>query len=1113
MCETWGKDETDFENCLPGYTFFAYIRQKVNQAWRNSGGVTVFIRDKYIVNGTIKRIFEQMSECVVLLLDGPKIGHTNDIVLFFTYVSPQYSPVYSEDNPDGIKILNEKLLQIIGALPDVDLILAGDLNARTKLFQDFIPNDNLNFVFGEGNMYPEDNFDIPRNSKDSKTHNSFGISLIEMCCSLDIHMFNGRLGRDTQGEFTCFTNNGASTVDYMIGSSSIFKYVDDFGISDISFSVHCPVYCRLSFPKSTERHDEVDDCDLHPYAKIRWSEKLKTKFLDDFKNRYQLFERTLTTSGESRVNFLTQFTEIIKDTGKCMMVKNQTNKNDNRYKQPPWWNNECQKLKADKYHRLKLFRISNDWFDLERFKQAKNHFKCFCKSRKIQYQRDCRKRLVESRNDPKTFWTSIKQSMNNECTSDEHILKNDWSKYFKTLLNPVTNAQNEHPPLVEHGGGVIDCSSLNIPITEEEIKNSLSKLRNNKSPGPDGICIEIYKSTIETILPYLVQLFNEILDTGNFPSEWSESIITPIHKKGPKSDPGNYRGISLINSLGKIFVSVLNSRLQHFCDEHELIDESQAGFRKDYSTTDNIFTLCALAQKYLSKPGGRFYCIFIDFAKAFDCIKHYRLWATFIQYGINGKFLNIFKSMYKQLKSCVKTRHGLTEFFSCGIGTRQGCISSPLIFSLFINDLVLFLRQECDRGIFVSNDIPDLFALLFADDVSSFGETCNRLQRQINLIANFCDSIEMSVNLSKTKIVVFRNGGCLRAYEKWFYKGDPIEVVPFYKYLGMYMTPKLIWSKTHECAANQALKVTACIFKYQYKFGYFYPDDIFKLFDSMVKPILCYGCEIWGYQYIERIEKVHIQFLKRYCKLPQNAADIFVYGECGRLPLCVTYFTRCIKYWTKLITMNRSRYPYQTYKMLYNLDECGRTTWASQIRFLLNSNGFGYAWISQEVGNINLFIQTFKQRVIDGCIQKWSTKLTNSSKADTYRGFKSLLNIERYLYTDMPNSLKATLARFRCSCHELLIEKGRHINIDREHRYCPICIKNNIHVVETEFHFFLECPLYEGLRMKYLRPFFALFRNINVFNNIFSNTDDNVIRSVAKFIYEAFLIRNSELSL
>ena len=101
---------------------------------------------------------------------------------------------------------------------------------------------------------------------------------------------------------------------------------------------------------------------------------------------------------------------------------------------------------------------------------------------------------------------------------------------------------------------------------------------------------------------------------------------------------------------------------------------------------------------------------------------------------------------------------------------------------------------------------------MFADDVSCFSDTIIRLQRLINLIENFCKSVGMKLNLSKTKIMVFRNGGILKHAEKWFYQGVEVEVVSVYKYLGVYFTPKLIWTKTKEILAKQALKAASSIF-------------------------------------------------------------------------------------------------------------------------------------------------------------------------------------------------------------------------------------------------------------------------------------------------------------
>ena len=160
--------------------------------------------------------------------------------------------------------------------------------------------------------------------------------------------------------------------------------------------------------------------------------------------------------------------------------------------------------------------------------------------------------------------------------------------------------------------------------------------------------------------------------------------------------------------------------------------------------------------------------------------------------------------------------------------------------------MISYLRAESDRGILISNDIEDVVALMFADDVTCFSDTIIHLQRLINLIEQFCKSVGMKLNLNKTKIMVFRNGGILKQAEKWCYQGIELEIVSIYKYLGVYFTPKLIWTKAKAVLARQTQKAASSVFRFQKQFSFFRPPKVFKLFDSMVKPIAIYGAEIWG---------------------------------------------------------------------------------------------------------------------------------------------------------------------------------------------------------------------------------------------------------------------------
>ena len=220
----------------------------------------------------------------------------------------------------------------------------------------------------------------------------------------------------------------------------------------------------------------------------------------------------------------------------------------------------------------------------------------------------------------------------------------------------------------------------------------------------------MYKETLALILQFLNKLFNAIFDSGNFPESCCKSIITPIYKKGSRNDPSNYRAISLIDSLCKIFMGILSSRLNNWCEENNVLDESQAGFRQKYTTIDNVFNLMAVVQKYLTKKGGRFYCIFIDFEKAFDNVQHSQIWKSFERNNIKGKFCQIMKSLYQNTESCVKCNNKLTEYFKRSNGTRQGCVTSPKIFSLLVNDLIKYLQHNCGEGVYITEDVSSLYS-------------------------------------------------------------------------------------------------------------------------------------------------------------------------------------------------------------------------------------------------------------------------------------------------------------------------------------------------------------------------------------------------------------------
>ena len=165
---------------------------------------------------------------------------------------------------------------------------------------------------------------------------------------------------------------------------------------------------------------------------------------------------------------------------------------------------------------------------------------------------------------------------------------------------------------------------------------------------------EYFIETFDILCVHLVDIFNAILDTGNFPVQWLEGILIPIHKKNNPKDVKNYRGITLVSCFSKIFTSVLNNRIMKW---------AEFGFRKNRSTIDAIFILNAIVNKVLNSK-QRLYCAFIDLKAAFDNIYRNALWFKLHKCGINLKIVNIIKNVYTNVKSCVRHCNSYSSFLT-----------------------------------------------------------------------------------------------------------------------------------------------------------------------------------------------------------------------------------------------------------------------------------------------------------------------------------------------------------------------------------------------------------------------------------------------------------------
>lgn len=600
--------------------------------------------------------------------------------------------------------------------------------------------------------------------------------------------------------------------------------------------------------------------------------------------------------------------------------------------------------------------------------------------------------------------------------------------------------------------------------------------------------------------------FSKVFSTGIFPEEWSKSIIIPLHKKGDRDNPDNYRGISLLSCVSKVFTGVLNSRLMKWAEMNSVITDAQAGFRRNHSTIDHIFALYACIERQFSR-NAKLYVAFVDFYKAFDMISHSTLWMVLSRTGVQGRMLNMLRGMYQCVKSCVRCSGGeLTDYFECLQGLKQGCLCSPILFSYFINQLANDIIEGGTHGIQLLPNQIELFLMLFADDLALMSSTVAGLQNQLNLLDESSERLGLKVNAEKTKIVVFRKGGYLGAREQWHLGDKNIEVVGKYKYLGLNFSTMLSFNiATNEFVAR-AKKAVVEIVRALKSYGCFSCQVFFRLFDSQITPSLLYASELWGFKENKQIEKVHLYACKLFVNLPVRTPNDMIYGELGRYPLAIDSAARCIQYWFRVLKQDDTRYSKMAYLCLLSMHERGKTNWVTHVKSLLCECGFGLVWICGGVANEKQFLRYFKDRLKGNFGQMWLTHLQDSPRFEIFQSFKDSIGREQYLDTICVTIYRTALARFRLGVSPFNAHRHRYSQ-SLDSKTCPFCPGKS----EDEVHVIFDCPTYHDIRGRYINVDDVDVNKEVLIRKMLKCSDEAEMVSVAKFLYLAWQIRLSKM--
>ncbi|KAK3564719.1 hypothetical protein QTP86_024874, partial [Hemibagrus guttatus] len=384
--------------------------------------------------------------------------------------------------------------------------------------------------------------------------------------------------------------------------------------------------------------------------------------------------------------------EVIRETGRKVLGVSSGRRKDD--KETWWWNEEVQ----DSVQRK---RLAKKKWDMDRTEENRQEYKELQRRVKREVSKAKQKAYdelytrLDTREGEKDLYRLARQKdRDGRVLTSEESVQRRWKEYFEELMNE----ENEREKRVE---GVNSVEQKVDKIRKDEVRKALKRMKSGKAVGPDDIPVEVWKCLGEAAVEFLTSLFNRVLETERMLEEWRRSVLVPIFKnKGDVQSCSNYRGIKLMSHTMKLWERVVEARLRKVVE----ICEQQYGFMPRKSTTDAIFALRILMEKY--RDGQReLHCVFVDLEQAYDRVPREELWYCMRKSGVTEKYVRVVQDMYERSRTVVRCAVGQTEEFKVEVGLHQGSALSPFLFAIVMDQLSKEVRQESPWTMMFEDDI------------------------------------------------------------------------------------------------------------------------------------------------------------------------------------------------------------------------------------------------------------------------------------------------------------------------------------------------------------------------------------------------------------------------
>ncbi|MES9883911.1 MAG: reverse transcriptase family protein, partial [Sedimenticola sp.] len=808
ICETFLRK--DDKITLEGFKWIGHNRSYTHpNARRGAGGVGFLVRETLLEDYECILINRDLQDVLWVKLIPRRVAH-EPICMCVCYLPPDGST--RTNDPEHF--FDTIMSQVYQYQSEGLIHVCGDFNARVA--------DDIDYIEGVDM--------VPHREVIDEGSNKYGSLLIDFLVDCNMCMLNGRIG--TNG-FTHVSHRGRSVVDYMLVPYEQLSSYEGFQvhtmtkiISDLNLQIHekvsdhslieCTLLLSHTLIESQSNRDDNTTARFHV-------DTLPHSFLNDeaalveIHSTIQAIENAIQIEQDANLAYY-KFTLLLKNEMATKLRKKRLHSGKcNKSMRKPYWNEELQELWD------RVCRDEKVWLSCKtpgiarrRLKETySNTRKVFDKvnrkyKRKYQLQKqtDIHDKLIDS-SKTREFWKDIGRlgmanerpnripceviDVNGEVITDKDRVLNRWKDDYERLYSSEGEGNDFNAPHLDNIKAAIsnrngatfqqqNCDDLNVPITRAEVHKAVFRTKLHKSAGVDAIPAEVIRN--DTCVDLLHKIIAFVFASGNIPSEWNKGIIQPL-SKGQRDlrDPLGYRPITLISVPCKIYAAILNARLTKWLESNNIISDYQNGFRKGRSCMDHVYSLYSIVNNRKTKRKSTFVA-FIDARKAFDTVNRDCLWYKLMSVGLHGKVVGAIQSLYSNVSCAVRVNDDLTEWFDVNLGVKQGCVLSPTLFSLYVNDLT-----EAIDGLHCGVNFDDdrVSMLLYADDIVLMCENETDLQRMLDVVNDWSRKWRMTINENKTKIVHFRPPSFPRSNFVFTCGNRVLAIESSYKYLGLWL--------------------------------------------------------------------------------------------------------------------------------------------------------------------------------------------------------------------------------------------------------------------------------------------------------------------------------------